>query len=297
MKFCISALTALVLAGGLMANDLDDHYAQLNDAYAKKDADAVKKLAVETAKLAKTEAAAPQPTDASQVADWKQRVEFAKDVQTRAEYDLATTAITNPDRVQDLVDTLMEMNPKSQYLSLCAAPYLESFQGDKQLAAAQKILTANPADEDALDVLASGYQSSAPDRAGGYATRLIAAMKAKAKPEGLSEADWEKKKSAMLGDGYFIAGTSACAKSSWVDCDRELKAATPYVGKDQRRLGIADFYLGLANYQIGKLTGDRTKIQDGEKYSEQSAAIPGPMQAQAAKNMTAMKAELAAPRR
>jgi hypothetical protein len=294
MKFWISALTALTLAGGLMANDLDDHYAQLKDAQAKKDADAVKKLAVETAKLAKTESVTPQPGDASAVADWKQRMEFAKEVQLFAEYSLASTAITDPAKVQDLVETLIEVNPKSQYLTLCASSYIDSFQGDKQLAAAQKILTANPANEDALYALARG---SAADRASGYATRLIAAMKGKAKPEGVSDADWEKKKAGMLGDGYYIVGTNACAKSSWVDCDRNLKAALPYVGKNQTTLGITDFYLGLANYQIGKLTGDRTKIQEGEKYSEQAAAIPGQYQAQAQKNVQAMKTELAAPRR
>ncbi len=297
MKFWISALTALTLAGGLMANDLDDHYAQLKDAQTKKDADAVKKLAVETAKLAKTESATPQPSDAAAVADWKQRMEFAKEVQLFAEYSLASTAIADSAKVQDLVETLIEVNPKSQYLTLCASSYLQSFEGEKQLAAAQKILTANAANEDALDVLARGYQSTAADRASGYATRLIAAMKGRAKPDGVSDADWEKKKAGMLGDGYYIAGTSACGKSSWVDCDRNLKAALPYVGKDQRTVGIADFYLGLANYQIGKLTNDRAKIQEGEKYSEQSAAIAGPMQGQAQKNVQAMKTELSAPRR
>lgn len=300
MRIWIPTLTFLALAAGVMANDLDDRYKELNAAYDKKDVDAVKKLAVETAKLGKAEAATPQPTDASQVSDWKARMEFAKDVQTRAEYDLATTATANPDRVEELVDALIQVNPKSQYLTLCAAQYLAKLAGEgqaKELAGAQKILAANANSEDALDSLARGYQSSAPDRAGGYATRLVAVMKGKAKPEGVSEADWEKKKGAYLGDGYYISGTSACAKSGWLDCDRDLRAALPYVGKDQRVLGITDFYLGLANYQLGKLTGDRTKIQEGEKYSEQAAAIPGPMQSRAQANVTAMKAELAAPRR
>lgn len=168
---------------------------------------------------------------------------------------------------------------------------------EKELAAAQKILAANPNSEDALDALAQGYSSSSPDRAGGYATRLIAVMKGKAKPEGVSEADWERKKSALLGNGYYIAGASACTKQSWLDCDRDLKAAMPYISHDQKTVGIADFYLGLANYQIGKATGDRSKIQEGEKYSDQSAAIAGPFQQQAYKNAQIMKAELSAPRR
>ena len=42
------SILALALAGGLFANDLDDRYAELKDAQAKKDPDAVKKLAVES---------------------------------------------------------------------------------------------------------------------------------------------------------------------------------------------------------------------------------------------------------
>jgi hypothetical protein len=299
MKFW---LLALALAGGLLANDLDDHYAQLKDAQTKKDPDTVKKLVIETSKLARAEEAAPQPSDAAAVADWKQRVEFAKQVDLFAEYSLATTAIAaaaDQAKMEDLVDALIALNPKSQYLTLCSSTYLGALakQPDKQLAAAQKLLTANPNNEEALEVLALGYSSSSPDRAGGYATRLITVMKSKAKPEGVSDADWEKQKSAKLGNGYYVAGASACTKSSWVDCDRNLKSAVPYVSRDQRTLGITYYYLGLADYQIGKVTSDRSKLVEGQKYSEQSAAIAGPMQQQAYKNAQAMKQELAAPRR
>jgi hypothetical protein len=299
MKFWILALT---LAGGLSANDLDDRYASLKDAQTKKDPDAVKKLALESSKLARAEAVLPQPSDASAVAEWKQRVEFAKQVDHFAEYSLASTAISVTDqaKMEELVDALLELSPKSEYLTLCSSTYLAALarQGaDKQLAAAQKLLNANANNEDALDALANGYISSSPDRAGGFATRLLAVMKAKAKPEGVAEADWEKKKSGMLGDGYYISGTTACAKSGWIECDRNLKLAVPYVSRDPRMLGITYYYLGLADYQIGKATNDRTRVQEGAKYSDQSSAIPGPMQGQAFKNAQAMKQELNAPRR
>lgn len=301
MKFWTFAL-ALTLAGGLFANDLDDRYAELKAAQAKKDPDAVKKLALEASKLARVEAVAPQPSDAAAVADWKQRVEFAKQVDLFAEYSLASTAISITDqaKMEELVNALLELSPKSQYLTLCSSTYLAAMaqQGtEKHLAAAQKLLAANANNEDALDALANGYISSSPDRASGYATRLLAVMKAKAKPDGVAEADWEKTKSVMLGDGYYISGAAACAKSGWIECDRNLKAAVPYVNRDPRILGITYFYLGLADYQIGKATGDRTKVQEGERYSEQSAAIPGPMQQRASANAQSMKLELAAPRR
>jgi hypothetical protein len=295
-------ILGLALAGGLFANDLDDHYTQLKDAQAKKDPDAVLKLAVESSKLAKTEAATVQPAAAGEVADWKQRVDFAKQVDKFAEYSLASVAIGLPDqaKVEALVNALIEMNPKSEYLTMCSSSYLAAFAKtpDKQLAAAQKLLTANASNDDALDVLAVGYSGSSPDRANGYAVRLLTVMKGKTKaPEGVSDAEWERQKSAKLGDGYYISGTTSCAKSAWIDCDRNLRTALPYIYKDPRSLGITYFYLGLANYQLGKVTGDRSKIQEGEKFSEQSAAIAGPMQQRAAANVQAMKAELAAPRR
>src|SRR5580658_2392249 len=118
-------ILALMLAGGLFANDLDDNYAKLKDAQTNKDPDAVKKLALESSKLARVEAAAPQPADAAAVADWKQRVEFAKDVDRFAEYSLASTAIsiTDQDKMEDLVGALLDLSPKSQYLTLCSSTY------------------------------------------------------------------------------------------------------------------------------------------------------------------------------
>ena len=299
MKYFFFTLAALGLATGLLADDMDDRYKELKEAQSKKDTQAVKKLAVEASKLARAEEASAKPAEMSD-ADWKQRLDFAKEVDLFAEYSLASTAIADLPHVQELTEALLQINPKSQYLALCASSYLGALAKEgqaKQLDGAQKILNGNPSSEDALDILATGYASSNPDRAGTYATRLIAAMKGKAKPEGVTEADWERRKNAMLGDGYYVAGAAACSKSSWNDCDRDLKAAVPYVNKDQRTLGIVYYYLGLADYRIGKAIGDRTKIQEGEKYSEQSAAIAGPMQQGAIQNAQAMKAELAAPRR
>jgi hypothetical protein len=69
----------------------------------------------------------------------------------------------------------------------------------------------------------------------------------------------------------------------------------PYINKDQAKLGVAYFYLGLCNFQFGQQIADRARMQQGQKYSEQSAAIPGPMQAQARQNAYAMKNQLSTP--
>ena len=291
MRFGIALLAMFSLAGFVLADDLDDHYAALKEAQPKKDPDEVKKLAMETAKDAKAEAAKAQPTGgAAEVDQFKKRVEFAKEVQAFAEYSLSTTAVSAPTaKTIELVDALIEINPKSTYLNDCAYSYLQALakEGKKPADGAQKILSGAPNNEDALYTVATTSMN------GTYATRLVNVMKSRAKPEGMADADWERKKSLYLGQGYYVAGAAACTKSTWTDCDKNLRAALPYVSKEPSVAGPTYFYLGLANYNLAKITSDRAKLQEAEKFSEQSAAIAGPMQQQAARNVTAMKQDLA----
>jgi hypothetical protein len=287
MRFLIALGIFLLPASAAFADELDDNYAAIKQAEQKKDPDQVTKLALETSKSAKAEAAQKQPTDASEVEHWKQRVEFAKEVEDFAEYSLSTTAIANPSKAVELVDTLIQINPKSKYLGVAASTYLQALGPKRQTEGAQKILNGDPNSEDALFAMASGTMN------GAYATRLVNVMKSKAKPEGMSEADWDKKKTLFLGQGYYIAGAAACTKQTWTDCDRDMRAALPYVSKEPAVAGPTYFYLGYADYNLAKLTNDRAKLQEAEKYSEQSAAIAGPTQAQAAKNAAMMKQELA----
>jgi hypothetical protein len=302
MRIWIATLAILSVAGFVRADELNDSYAELKAAEAKKDPDAVMKLSADVSKLARAEEALPKPTEASAVDAWKQRQEYGKQVDLFSEYALSTTAIASTDagKTVALVDQLIHQNPKSQYLGSCARAYIEALGKERpkqKLEGAKAILAASPNNEDALYALAAGYQSSnaTAEQAGAYAMRLVNSLKSKAKPEGVSEADWERSKNSMLGQGYYIAGATACVRSTWTDCDRDLRAALPFLGKEYAVLGPAYFYLGLSNYQLGKLTGDRSKIMEGQKYSEQSAAIAGPMQTQAARNVAAIKQELAAP--
>jgi len=85
---------SLCLVAWAAPNDLDDAYQQLKDAQSSKNADAVKKWATETAKLAKAEATGPKLEGYSDE-DWPKRVEYAKGVATLSEYAVATTAALN----------------------------------------------------------------------------------------------------------------------------------------------------------------------------------------------------------
>lgn len=291
-----AGIAMFALAGFVCADDLEDSYAKLKDTVAKKDADAVKADAAATRKLGQELVDAPQPKDAAEVDNWKQRVEYGKEVVAYTEYALAYVATTvEGAKTIELVDTLLAENPKSKYLDLCTSAYLAALGknggANKQMEGMAKIAAGRPDDEVALAALSEGLMSKSPDRALGYANKLISAMRSKAKPEGVSEADWEKAKTAGLATGYYVAGVINGAKTAWIDCDRDLKAALPLT-HDNFKLGIVYFYLGLSNYQLGHMTMDRTKMQAGLKYSQQSAAIAGPMKDQAYHNVLAIQNEL-----
>jgi tetratricopeptide (TPR) repeat protein len=304
-KSCLAILVALLALCPLVSaapNDLDDSYAKLKGAQAAKDADAVLKLAPETAKLAKAEATGPKLEGYSDD-DWPKRVDYAKGVGTLSEYALATAAAqagVAPQKVVELMDALLAVNPKSTYLGVASGAYIEALGklggADKQIEGATKIVAASPSDEFALMTLADNLiPKNRPDQAFTYAERLITLMKSKAKPEGYSAEEWNRIKSTMLSRGYYDAGVSGCMRQIWKDCDSNLRTALPMIAGEKAMTGPAYFYLGVANYQISKLTTDRTKLQEALKFSQQSAAIAGPMQAQAQQNVTGMTNELRAP--
>jgi tetratricopeptide (TPR) repeat protein len=302
VKTAILAVGILSLCMVASANGLDDAYQQLKDAQAAKDVDAVKKWAIETSKLAKAEATGPKLEGFSDE-DWPKRVDYAKGVGTLCEYALATTAAQAglaQEKVVDLMDALLAMNPKSTYIGLATNAYLTVLGKmggpDKQIEGATKIVAGSPNDEEALMILAENLMAkNRADQAYTYANRLVTVMRSKAKPEGYSDEDWSRRKSLLLSRGYYAAGVTGCMRQVWKDCDTNLRAALPMIGGQPAMSGPAYFYLGVANYQISKITTDRTKLQEALKFSQQSAAIAGPMQAQAQQNVNGMQNELKQP--
>ncbi len=274
MKNWFVAIALCSMAGFVCAapDELEDTFNNLKAATeVKKDPDAVRKLAPQAAKLAREAAAAPQPSDPEQVSTWKAKVEYAKGVDTYSEYALATAARQpgiSPEKSVDLIEALLALNPKSKYLDAgVTVAYMNALEGS-----------------------AISNSGRSPDRAVMFANKLEAAAR-RPKPEGLAEADWERVKSESLGTGLYITGMAHGQKQSWIDCNKDLTAAISYT-KDNARLGPLYLQLGLCNYQIGKITQDRSKLIAAEKYSELSAAIPGPAQAQANQNVITMKREL-----
>jgi hypothetical protein len=294
MRFAVIGLLAL---GGLVwGADLNDTYKNLKEAFEMKDYAKVKTLSAQTAKEAQELAKEAQPADAGQVDSWKGRQQFAKEAETYAEYTLAVSAsqATDPAVTIELTEALIAQNPKSEQIDTATPQYLAALgkQGAaKANAAASKILVGRPENEYALDVVARNWSSPGPALAA--ANRLIGVIGRKKKPEGMSDADWQRTKNEMLGSAYTSAGVIQAGQNRYADADRNLKAAMPLVSGNPTMLSYVYYYLGVANYQMGKVTADKSKMMAGLQYTDKAVATGGPMQAQASSTSAIMKREMA----
>jgi len=295
------SLALLLFAGPALtaADDLESAFQNLKDAEAKKDAAQVKKLAAEVHALAKQELAAPAPTDADEKDAYTKHAAYVKEIDVHSEYSLYATAVQSPpETLVDLMAALEEQNPKSQYLDAGYGAYLvavgQTGGTAKVPAMAEKALANFPNNEDLLIVLADNAMTKKqPDRAVTYATRLTTSLPKKAKPEGMSAADWERKRSAALGHGYWIAGVIHGEQGKFANADKELRAALPLIKGNDAMLGSGLFYLGLADYQLGKMTNNKQQVLDCAKFSLQAAGINSPYAQQAQHNALVCQSESA----
>jgi len=259
----------------------------------------VKKLAAETSALARKAAAEAAPEDADEKDAWTKRVAYAKDLDVQTEYALYVTALkSQPPTMVDLMAALEVQNPKCKYLDEGYASYLYALSqtggSAKITGIAEKALANFPENTDLLLVLVNAtYASRQIDRAQSYANRLVAAWGKKSKTEGVSEGDWERQRTASLARGYWVAGMVAGEKNQYAAADKSLRAALPLIKGNNAMLSPALFYLGTANYNLGKMTMNKAKVLEGAKFSDDCAAIPGELVQQAWKNAAIMKAEAA----
>ena len=298
----LSILTlAVVLVGApapVAAADLESTFQSLKDAEAKGDAALVKTLAVETGAMAKAAAAEAAPADADEKQAWTDRVKYAQDVQFYTEYALYAVAVKGPAATTvDLMSTLEEQNPKSKYLDQGYGTYLvaltETGASAKIPALVEKGLQNLPENEDLLLVAARNAQAKQPDKALAYANRLVAAANKHTRPENIAAADWDRKHNISLEYGRWIAGVIHGEKQQYLAADKDLRAALPLLKGNDAMMGPALFHLGMANYNLGKMTNSKAKVLEGAKFSEDCARITGPFTDQAWHNAQVMKTEAA----
>ena len=304
MRLRVFRIACFLMAAGVasvaLADELDDSLAALKEAQAKKDAALIKKLGAETSALAKKAIETPAPAAADEKEAWKAHVDYAKNVQLQADYIVYSLAAeSEPETTLELMAALEQQNPKSKYLDEGGyATYFTALErtgaSAKVIPIAEKALASLPDCPDLLFVLANAAaRKQQSDKTLTYSNRLTATMTKRSKPEGMSAADWEKKKNELLGGGYYMAGMVYGQRDQYVNADKTLRAALPFIKGTDAMMGPALYYLGVANYKLGMMTNAKAKVQAGVDFSEQSAKIVSPLQSQALKNSWIMKGDLA----
>jgi tetratricopeptide (TPR) repeat protein len=299
MHSTISGFAVLLFTGALCAApaDLTSSLEALKDAVAKNDPAPIKQLAADTFVVTREVLAAPNPTDPAELDAAKKQKAFAREVESYAEYAVFATAVkAEPAVTIDLLVFLEQQSPKSKYMGEAYAAYFYALQqtgeSAKILPIAEKALVNQPNQEDLLLVLCdNALTRKQTPRAAVYAERLVASMAKRSKPDSMSAADWERKRSLALGRGYWVAGLAHGEKNEHFQCDKDFKAALPFIKDNPQLLAPAYFYLGVSNYHLGRSAMNRAQILAAAKYSEQCATIPGPYQSQAWTNTHLMRTE------
>jgi tetratricopeptide (TPR) repeat protein len=280
-------------------DNFDELLTRLKEAETKQDAAVVKKLATETCAAARKIASAPAPATEEEKQIWNTNVERARSVEVYTEYALFNAAMRGTPAVTvDLLSTLEQQNPKSKYLGQAYGQYLVALNatgaGAKIPSIAESAVSRFPDNEDLLLVLANSAMSKKQtDRALKYSERLIVVLSKHPAPQGISAADWERKRTTGLARGHWIAGIMHCDKTQYYEADKDLRIALPLVSADESMKASALFYLGIANYQLGSAMRSRGQVLEAARFSEQAAAVKGPLSQEAWRNAQIMKTEAA----
>ena len=274
------------------ADDLDAAHQNLKAAEAKKDPDLILKWSGQTSQIARKLIASPQPTDADEVDDWKRRVDFARQLDTYTEYSLyaGSAQTADPRKRIELAEALFARNPKSQYIALVAQVEFSSYRqlgdNDQAFAFAEKALAIDQTNEDILAFAADQYSQKKrdPDKVIAYSAKIVELMETKPKPDGVSDADWAKKKSTMSGLGHFMSGSTLYTQKKLAAADKELRAALPFVEGNEQLKAATLFYAGLTNYEL-------KNIPEALRFNQLCAAIKSPFQAKANENIKVMRSQ------
>jgi hypothetical protein len=277
----------------LLALDPDDPEAAvqcLKAAETKKNMALIKKYSVATSAAARKMAAAPQPKDADEVTAWKGEVDYAKQVDTYADYALYRVALESrePKVVIEFANLLRERSPKSDYAAKVVQPLFVAYRqaGDnaKAVALAEQTLATGQTNEDMLLVVTDSYlqQKKEPEKVHAYSAKIVELMGQKPKPEGLSDADWTARKNLVTGLAHYMNGKLYYNEANFAKADQALRTALPLVEANAAMKPEVLYLLGFANYKL-------EKPQEAANYYRDCAAIKSPYQALAAKNLLGLK--------
>lgn len=273
-------------------DDFDTLYRCWQMAEEKKDTKLVESYYGKTLALAaKVVAAKAGPADVdAQV--WKETVSVAKGMLEQEEYARFAKAVeaSDPfDKIQ-MLEAFLKAYPKSKYAERIWPHLLSASRaaGDpvKTLQMAEKLLTMDPNDLDSLLLSAQIMleRKISYTKVIANANRVLQVLATKAKPEGQTAADWEKRKAYYVGSANLLLGNASVNTNSFASADRFLRVALPYFkGAEQSQAGIL-FYLGWSNYHL-------ENYKEAAGFFRACMAIGGPFREQALQNLSALKSE------
>ena len=283
---------ALAAAGNVLAKnpgDMDTAYAALKAAEAKKDAETVRQWAVRSSDLAHK--VAQEPKGGEEDADaFQRRVESARRVDGYSEYVLFASAVQNPDagKKVELLKTLEARAPESTYLAQASGIYFQALAQSGDLtgavALAEKLIAKGQANEEMLETAAEVTlrQNREPQKVLDYSAKLLALVNTRAKPDTVSDDDWQKWKAHFVGLGQWMTGVVYCVQGRFADSNKVLKEALPLLeGKDE--------YKAAALYNLGVDNSHLRNVADAGRYYEQCAAIASPYRAMCTDSLKAIR--------
>lgn len=223
----------------------------------------------------------------------------ARSTQNYAEFCLFSAAQQTIDlRVRlELLKTLEERIPSNQYAAKLPSEYFRIYREigpeDKAVEMAEKIMQSEPDNVDAIMFIANHHfrKEGIKEREKVIAltAKAIEILEKRPRPESENEADWNVKKSQVLGTAYYIGGVSCSLNGLFAKADSMLRAALPYI-KDPGTEAAVLYHLGMANYRLAD-KGGPTRSMDALKYMRRCSTIRSPFQEQAARNVESIKAE------
>src|SRR5262249_43276195 len=150
-------------------------------------------------------------------------------------------------------------NAQSQYLPQTTVPlffaYRQTGANDKALALAEKTVATDASNEDMLLMLVDDYlqKKKEPEKVHAYSAKIVEIMNAKAKPEGVGDADWQTRKKSVTGIAYYMSGKLYFSQNRFAETDKQMRAALPLLQDNAQLKPEVLYCLAMANYKLEKI--------------------------------------------
>ena len=281
---------------GLDPDDVSAAHNCLKAAEGKKDVDLIRRWSDQTTLIARKVKQTKKPEDPEEQEDWKHKVEYAKQVEQYSEYAVYFAAVQARDAKikSKLIENLEQKNPNSEYLAQLRTSQTQVVRQvdiEEAVAAAELSFKRGEYNIDSLVMVANHLMAKRrdPDKVIAYSNKTVEMLSVATKSSEMSDADWDAKKSQMIGAASWMMGLLYSTQEKFVLADRTLRQALPNL-KSSDMIAGALYHLGYVNYRLAE-AGERIRIHDAVRYTTECIAINSAVQQQAIENLKSMKAE------